>query len=306
MAERTNAYSVPEGTPKPTQALHVSTFVRTALMQAEEPTPIASAAAAFSEAAFYIREGIGDPDYHIRRAIKDAKRRNLKPEEVERARRLGGELFALLVGGESIQVVSPESLVIVQKAQKQEEERIAQKRDKEKVKKTRTAWERLQRDFQSLMGLSESELRIQSANSRIPFPRFPVYKGADAQTKAKYKNRTLTKEEYDAIDTLAIKPSPDISTEQIIRELHTTAESDQTRSRIGQERFNALYGFVERLLRGESVPRSEIVEQGLNPETVIRRALRQEFNHFYNIRGKLQAARRRNRLNKSTSIIRYN
>lgn len=263
----------PDGSERPARALDVRNFVKITLAPTNESVEITSAAVEFSTAAFYIDQGIGNPEYHIKRALKDTAKFKLSPQEIERARYLGDGLFRSFIGDLSFSSLDPEIVSSVQKAIETQEARKEENRMKQREKGIASKKQRLEERFRSVMESSDTQLRIQLSNPSIAFDRDKAYRNADVQTKARFRNRTLTEVEYNALEIISFTPRKEINIEKLIEYLHMQEPKyAATREKLGEEKFSAVSSFIERLLKGESIPRSEISAMGIDPETVYRKA----------------------------------
>ncbi len=248
-------------------------FVRKTLFMQGESNGFVKSSVEFADAAYYIKQNIGDPAYHLKLANKKAKKNGLSEEEIERAIQTAQGAFAAyleLEGNPKVPEVVDKILAIketVIKERKQEQARI-------RLLEKKTF---LRAKLQQLMNYSDTQISILNANPRIDFSSDPVYPELDAKEKAKMKTRTFTKVEYEKKEAdfterekqLVIKIKSGYNMSRLADYTAGIRKNLPLRKILGEEKFEKLVEHVLALTSGSIVSRDQVLKDGLQPEEIL-------------------------------------
>lgn len=234
--------------------LAIRTYARSTLKQRGEQRNFITVVTEFIDAEFYIEQGIGNPNYHLSRAVKVVQKAGLSESDVGRANEAARALYQ---GYKTLPAKQQATL-------------------KENLRKKRLIV--MERGFQTLMAYSDEEIKILNSNGRVDFSQDIVYQNSDVGTRENLRNRTLTALEYETIlhelaerqDKFLLDSAGEDTTKLKSYAMKVLSHDRTPHGQIFNRELFAQY--VLDLLNGQTLSKRELQSNGLNPEAVFKRA----------------------------------
>lgn len=229
------------------------------LLSIEEKNPaLVNSAVEFVTAAYYIHEGIGDPQRHLGLALKTARKLSLSEEEIQKAQTMADSFY------------SPAN---DSRAGTQDKERLMRREEKKQQMRKRFEW---------VMLTPIDKLRISQANQRKLHHNDYVYRNGNSEVKRKISSRTLTKQEYNQVfgnfqeleDPIRMNPATGFDHIGIAENIEALfQQKPEMVSRLGPKEA-AIKEIILSLIRGQIISATALRHEGIDPSQMIMLASR--------------------------------
>ncbi len=252
-----------------TASVPFKNYVRFTLGE-QHPEPFVKAVLEYADSVYWSDKGVGDPKKHLETADRRARKFVSANEELDSAHAEAEKLYEQFSGFSA-----------------ENQNRNLQQTLRKKARKI----DSLKSKFQKLMSCSDTELRLASSNRNVDFDQYPFYTRSDADVREKIRNRTLRRDEYNAIrrglrssDTIKFNVinigRSGYSIEDLTRYVGEYLKGVGGRIRLGSNASREVFeGYVLQLFAGAELSQRVLGAKGYDPKLVRDTAMR-AYRHF--------------------------